>query len=575
MDKGILKRILSYTKPYKFYLFLAFTGAIISITFTLLGPVLIGNAIDLIIDKGFVDFKGILKILIMLSATFFLAALFQWILSLCTNKITYNTIRDIRNEAFDKIHKVPLKYIDTKSHGDIISRVVNDIDQISQGLLQGMTQLFTGVVTIIGTLIFMVFTNLTITIVVVILTPLSLFVAGFIAKRSRDLFGVQSRTQGELSGYINEIVGNQKVVTTFNYEDRAQETFEEINNRLYKSGVDSQFISSLTNPSARVVNSVVYAVVGILGAINAIHGGLTIGQISCFLTYANQYTKPFNEVSGVLAHLQTAFASAQRVFDIIDQPIEIPDEEDAIQFVNCKGDVTLENVSFSYNPEIKLLENINLQVKPGYKIAIVGPTGCGKSTIINLLMRFYDVDSGEIKVDNINIRNITRRSLRKTYGMVLQETWLFAGSIRDNIAYGKPEATLDEIISAAKASHAHSFIKRLPKGYDTIITEGGSNISQGQKQLLCIARVMLTLPPMLILDEATSSIDTRTEIRIQKAFTKLMEGRTSFVVAHRLSTIKEADVILVMKDGNIIEQGKHEQLLAQGGFYASLFNSQW
>lgn len=575
MKKSILKRVFSYTKPYKKFLIIGFLGAMLNITFTLLGPILIGKAVDLIVDKGLVDFQGLLRLIIMLAGTVLFASLFQWIMAFSTNKITYNTIKDLREEAFSKLHQVPFNYIDSNPHGDMINRVVTDIEQISEGLLQGITQIFTGVVTIIGTLIFMLLTNITITIVVIVLTPLSLFVASFIAKRTRDMFRIQSKTQGELTGYINEIIGNQKLVTTFHYENKAQERFEEINNRLYKSGVDSQFISSITNPSTRFVNGVVYAAVGIIGAINAIQGRLSVGQLSAFLTYANQYTKPFNEVTGVIAHLQTAFASAQRVFEVIDQEIEIPDDEIAIELQSCQGNVRLENVSFSYNPDVSLLKDINIEVKPGSKIAIVGPTGCGKSTIINLLMRFYDVDRGSITVDTKNIKQITRSSLRKSYGMVLQETWLFAGSIRDNIAYGKSDATMDEIMEAAKSAHAHSFIKRLPNGYDTIINESGSNLSQGQKQLLCIARVMLSLPPMLILDEATSNIDTRTEIQIQKAFTKMMKGRTSFVVAHRLSTIKEADVILVMKDGNIIEQGSHQQLLERNGFYTKLYNSQW
>lgn len=496
-------------------------------------------------------------------------------MGLYTNIVTQKTVKDLRIASFSKINEVPLRYIDSNPHGDIINRVVNDIDLISDGLLQGFTQLFTGIVTIVGTLLFMLSINVSIALVVVLVTPLSLFVASFIAKKSHNSFKVQSATRGELSGYIEEMLGNQKVVKAFSYEDEAEEKFKEINARLYESGVKSQFYSSLTNPSTRFVNGIVYAAVGIIGALLAIKGKLTIGDISCFLSYANQYTKPFNEISGVVTELQTAFASAKRVFNLLDELPETPEDKDAISLVKADGYLEINNVNFSYSENKKLIENLNLKVKPGNRIAIVGPTGCGKTTIINLLMRFYDVTSGEIKVDNTNITHLTREGLRRNFGMVLQDTWLYSGTVKENIAYGKADATDEEIIEAAKAAHAHNFIMRLPNGYDTLINDDGSNISQGQKQLLCIARVMLTKPPMLILDEATSSIDTRTEIYIQKAFDKMMEGRTSFIVAHRLSTIKEADRILVMNAGKIIEQGKHEQLLAANGFYANLYNSQF
>ena len=575
MDKQVVKRLLKFTKPYIGYLVTALICALFSVTFTLLGPVLIGKGIDLIIGPNNVDFNGILKIIVILIATIILGALFQWLMSLCTNIVTQKTVKDLRTTAFNKINEVPLKYIDSNPHGDIINRVVNDINLISDGLLQGFTQLFTGIVTIVGTLLFMLSINVSIALVVVLVTPLSLFVASFIAKKSHNSFKVQSATRGELSGYIEEILGNQKVVKAFSYEDEAEEKFKEINARLYESGVKSQFYSSLTNPSTRFVNGIVYAAVGVIGALLAIKGKLTIGDISCFLSYANQYTKPFNEISGVITELQTAFASAKRVFNLLDELPETPEDKDAISLVKADGYLEINNVNFSYSENKKLIENLNLKVKPGNRIAIVGPTGCGKTTIINLLMRFYDVTSGEIKVDNTNITHLTREGLRRNFGMVLQDTWLYSGTVKENIAYGKADATDEEIIEAAKAAHAHNFIMRLPNGYDTLINDDGSNISQGQKQLLCIARVMLTKPPMLILDEATSSIDTRTEIYIQKAFDKMMEGRTSFIVAHRLSTIKEADLILVMNAGKIIEQGKHEQLLAANGFYANLYNSQF
>lgn len=575
MDKQVVKRLLKFTKPYIGYLIMALICALFSVTFTLLGPVLIGKGIDLIIGPNNVDFNGILKIIVILMATIILGALFQWLMGLYTNIVTQKTVKDLRIASFSKINEVPLRYIDSNPHGDIINRVVNDIDLISDGLLQGFTQLFTGIVTIVGTLLFMLSINISIALVVVLVTPLSLFVASFIAKKSHNSFKVQSATRGELSGYIEEMLGNQKVVKAFSYEDEAEEKFKEINARLYESGVKSQFYSSLTNPSTRFVNGIVYAAVGIIGALLAIKGKLTIGDISCFLSYANQYTKPFNEISGVVTELQTAFASAKRVFNLLDELPETPEDKDAISLVKADGYLEINNVNFSYSENKKLIENLNLKVKPGNRIAIVGPTGCGKTTIINLLMRFYDVTSGEIKVDNTNITHLTREGLRRNFGMVLQDTWLYSGTVKENIAYGKVDATDEEIIEAAKATHAHNFIMRLPNGYDTLINDDGSNISQGQKQLLCIARVMLTKPPMLILDEATSSIDTRTEIYIQKAFDKMMEGRTSFIVAHRLSTIKEADRILVMNAGKIIEQGKHEQLLAANGFYANLYNSQF
>ena len=575
MDKQVVKRLLKFTKPYIGYLIMALICALFSVTFTLLGPVLIGKGIDLIIGPNNVDFNGILKIIVILMATIILGALFQWLMGLYTNIVTQKTVKDLRIASFSKINEVPLRYIDSNPHGDIINRVVNDIDLISDGLLQGFTQLFTGIVTIVGTLLFMLSINVSIALVVVLVTPLSLFVASFIAKKSHNSFKVQSATRGELSGYIEEMLGNQKVVKAFSYEDEAEEKFKEINARLYESGVKSQFYSSLTNPSTRFVNGIVYAAVGVIGALLAIKGKLTIGDISCFLSYANQYTKPFNEISGVITELQTAFASAKRVFNLLDELPETPEDKDAISLVKADGYLEINNVNFSYSENKKLIENLNLKVKPGNRIAIVGPTGCGKTTIINLLMRFYDVTSGEIKVDNTNITHLTREGLRRNFGMVLQDTWLYSGTVKENIAYGKADATDEEIIEAAKAAHAHNFIMRLPNGYDTLINDDGSNISQGQKQLLCIARVMLTKPPMLILDEATSSIDTRTEIYTQKAFDKMMEGRTSFIVAHRLSTIKEADLILVMNAGKIIEQGKHEQLLAANGFYANLYNSQF
>ncbi|MDF2685241.1 MAG: transporter ATP-binding protein [Clostridia bacterium] len=573
-NKIVLKKLLKYIIPFKFYIAAALVCAIINIGMVLYAPILTGNGIDLIIGKGNVDFSEILNILIKLIAVIIIAALFQWLMFLCTNIITYKTIKSLRFSLFKKINNVPLKFIDQNSHGDIISRIINDIDFISDGLLQGFSQLFTGAVTIIGTIIFMISISPIIAVTVILLTPLSLFVAAFIAKNTHKMFTEQSKTQGELSGYINETITNLKTVKIFGYEKHAEETFFKINAKLYESGVKAQFYSSLTNPSTRFVNSIVYTAVGVFGAITAINGLMSIGQITSFLIYANQYTKPFNEVTAVITQLQTAMASAARVFSVLEQESESLDNPKILE--KSDGSIHAEKVYFSYTPDIKLIENFNLAVKPGSRIAIVGPTGCGKTTVINLLMRFYDVDSGEIKVNDINIKDVTRMSLREKYGMVLQETWLFTGTIRENIAYGKPTAAMEEIIAAAKAAYAHSFIKRLPEGYETKISEDGGNLSQGQKQLLSIARIMLIKPPMLILDEATSSIDTMTEIRIQKAFKEMMKGRTSFIVAHRLSTVKDADIILVMNNGNVIEQGSHQELFEnKNSFYYKLFYSQF
>ncbi|MBC5646839.1 ABC transporter ATP-binding protein [Christensenella tenuis] len=574
MNKSVIKRLIGFLKPYRGYLVFALVSAVISVAMSLWAPILIGSAVDLIVGPGNVDFPGVLSILAKIGTAIGLSALFQWLMTRCTNHVTYYAVRDLRVNLFEKLKTVPLKYVDSHAHGDLISRVVNDIDQISDGLLQGFAQLFTGIVTIAGTLLFMLSINVNITLVVVLITPLSLGVAAFIAKKSFHLFREQAAVRGELSGYVEEMVGNQKVVKAFGYEQEARQKFEEINGRLYTSGVKSQFASSLTNPCTRFVNAIVYATVGIVGALSAISGGITVGQLSSFLIYANQYTKPFNEISGVVTELQTALASARRVFEVLDEPSETPDAPDAAVMQGSKGNVEIENVSFSYVPDQKLIEGLSVYAQSGQRIAIVGPTGSGKTTIINLLMRFYDADKGVIRIDGTDIRLMTRNSMRALYGMVLQETWLFAGSIRDNIAYGKPDATEEEIVAAAKSAHAHSFIRRLPDGYDTVISEDGG-ISQGQKQLLCIARVMLTRPPMLILDEATSSIDTRTEMMIQSAFNKLMKGRTSFVVAHRLSTIREADCILVMNEGHIVEQGTHKKLMEKDGFYATLYNSQF
>lgn len=575
-QKETLKNVMKYIKKYMFFVIISILLAAITVALTLYVPILTGRAVDMIIGKGNVDFKGIYKILYKIGIIVLLTALAQWIMNLCNNKITYCVIRDIRRDAFDKLEILPLKYIDGHLHGEIVSKVITDVDTFVDGLLMGFTQLFTGIVTILGTLIFMLTISIKITFVVVVITPISLFVASFIAKKTYQMFRLQSETKGEQTALIDEMIGNQKVVQAFGHEDEALEKFDEINDRLQKCSLRAIFFSSTTNPSTRFVNSLVYTGVGITGAFSVItNPAFTVGQLSCFLSYANQYTKPFNEISGVVTELQNALACASRIFELINEEPQIPDSEDAMVLKNVTGEIKLENVFFSYVPDKKLIENFNLNVKQGQRIAIVGPTGCGKSTVINLLMRFYDVNSGSIKVDDTDIRDITRSSLRTSYGMVLQETWLKEGTIRENLCMGKPDATDEEMIAAAKASHAHSFIKRLKNGYDTYITEDGGSLSQGQKQLLCIARVMLCLPPILILDEATSSIDTRTEQKIQSAFATMMKGRTSFIVAHRLSTIKEADVILVMKDGSIIEQGNHETLLKKNGFYANLYNSQF
>ena len=573
--KSTLKRVLCYIEGYRLYLLASILLAVLTVALTLYAPILTGDAIDYMIGKGAVDFAALLKLLTKLGVIIGATSVFQWIMNLCNNHITYKVVMDVRTEAFDHMQDLPLSYIDSHPQGDIVSRLIADIDQFSDGLLMGFTQLFTGVMTILGTLLFMLSVNVGITLVVVCITPLSLLVAGFIARRTHSMFKLQSETRGELTGLIDEMVGNQKVVKAFGHEEEAIAQFDAINRQLQKHSLRAIFYSSITNPATRFVNSMVYAGVGVAGAFAAIRGALSVGQLSCFLSYANQYTKPFNEISGVVTELQNALACAERVFDFIDQEPMSADPADGPHIEKADGSVVLENVAFSYTKDRELIKNLNLHVKPGQRIAIVGPTGCGKSTLINLLMRFYDVDEGCISVDGTPIQDLTRENLRQQYGMVLQETWLKSATVRDNISYGKPDATEEEIIEAAKASHAHSFIRRLPKGYDTVLSEDGGSLSQGQKQLLCIARVMLCLPPMLILDEATSSIDTRTELKIQNAFAKMMEGRTSFIVAHRLSTIREADVILVMRDGQIVEQGTHESLLAANGFYAELYNSQW
>lgn len=589
MDKGqqkeTLVKVLKYMKPYRFWLIAAIIMAAVSVVFTLYLPILTGDAVDVLlhflpsfretVDSNFDWWYILRQLLVKMGVVILLTAAAQWIMSLCNNHIVYSIIEDIREKAFDKIQKVPLKYLDGHSHGDIMSRVVADVDTFADGLLLGFTQLFTGVITILGTLLFMLSENVGITAVVVLITPVSLFAASFIAKKTFKMFQLQSTTRGEQTTLINEMITNHKEVKAFGREAAVMEDFDEINGRLEKCSLRAIFFSSLTNPCTRFVNSLVYMGVGLTGSLAVIRGGLTVGQLTCFLSYANQYTKPFNEISGVITELQNALACAARIFELIEEEPQIPDAENARVLTDVDGAVSLNKVSFSYSRDRKLIEDLNLDVKPGQRIAIVGPTGCGKTTIINLLMRFYDVDGGSISVEGTDIRDITRKSLRTSYGMVLQETWLKQGTIRDNIIVGKPDATNEEVIAAAKASHAHSFIRRLPEGYDTVISEDGGSLSQGQKQLLCITRVMLCLPPMLILDEATSSIDTRTEIRIQKAFATMMEGRTSFIVAHRLSTIQNADVILVMKDGHIIEQGNHEELLARKGFYAELYNSQF
>jgi len=575
--KGNLKtlgKVLRYIKRYLFWLFLSVLLAAASVAGTLYIPIVIGEAIDFIIGMGNVDFEAIKPLLFRAGITAAATALAQWLMSVLNNKVTYQVVRDIRNKAFRKIEELPLKYLDKHPVGDIVSRIIADADQFADGLLMGFTQLFTGIMTILGTLMFMLSINPWITLVVVVLTPVSLFVAKFIAKRTYNMFRLQSETRGEQTAFIDEVIGNEKVVKAFSREDEVTEKFDEINARLEKAYLNATFFSSLVNPSTRFVNSLVYAGVGLTGALAAISGTLSVGALSCFLSYANQYTKPFNEISGVITELQNALACAGRVFELIEEPSQVSDEGNKV-LEGTDGDVALENVSFSYVPDRKLIENFNLTVTPGQRIAIVGPTGCGKTTVINLLMRFYDVTGGKIMVEGDDIRELTRDSLRASYGMVLQETWLKSGTIAENIAMGKPEASREDIVAAAKAAHAHSFIKRLPNGYDTVIGEDGGSLSQGQKQLLCITRIMLCIPPMLILDEATSSIDTRTEIKIQDAFAKLMKGRTSFIVAHRLSTIRDADVILVMKDGNIIEQGNHNALIKKGGFYAELYNSQF
>ena len=574
-QKGTLKKVLRYIRPYWPLVALSILLAAVTVAASLYIPILTGNAVDLILGPGQVDFAGILRILIQICVIIAIAALAQWLMSLFNNRITYRVVRDIRNKAFDQLQKLPLKYLDGHPTGQIVSRVIADVDQFADGLLMGFTQLFTGVITILGTLGFMLTVSGTITAVVVVITPVSLLVAAFIAKRTYAMFRLQSQVRGEQTGFVEEMVGGQKVVQAFHHEAEAMERFDQLNEELRRCSLRAIFFSSITNPSTRFVNSLVYTGVGIVGALLVISGGLTVGQLSCFLTYANQYTKPFNEISGVITELQNALACAGRVFELIEAKPQTPDAPGAAVLTQPQGHVEIQDVFFSYRKDQRLIEDFTLDVRPGQRVALVGPTGCGKTTVINLLMRFYDVNSGSIQVEGTDVRQITRKSLRQNYGMVLQDTWLKRGTIRENIAYGKPDATLEEVIEAAKAAHAHSFIRRLPQGYDTVIGEDGGAISQGQKQLLCIARVMLCLPPMLILDEATSSIDTRTEVRIQKAFQRMMEGRTSFIVAHRLSTIQDADVILVMKDGHIIEQGDHQSLLAKGGFYAELYNSQF
>lgn len=570
-----LLKVLSYIKKYKLYIILSLVTAAVTVASSLYIPILTGDAIDYIIGPGKVDYSAILKIIIEACVVMGITAISQWIMNTCNNRITFHVVRDIRDEAFKKIEILPLKYIDANSYGDIVSRVIADTDQFADGLLMGFTQLFTGVLTIVGTLGFMLSINAGITLIVVLITPLSLFVASFIARHTFSMFKLQSQTRGEQTALIDEMIGNQKVVQAFGYQDDSLARFDVINDKLQHYSLRAIFFSSITNPATRFVNSLVYAGVGIFGAFFAINGRLTVGQLSCFLSYANQYTKPFNEISGVITEIQNAIACAARIFELIEEEPQIPDSDNAVTMPAVKGNIDLEHVYFSYVPDRPLIEDFNLKVKPGQRVAIVGPTGCGKTTLINLLMRFYDVNSGTISVDGTSIMNMTRHSLRQNIGMVLQDTWLKTGTIRDNIVMGKPDATDEEVIAAAKASHADSFIKRLPDGYNTWITEDGGILSQGQKQLLCITRVMLCLPPMLILDEATSSIDTRTELKIQNAFAQMMQGRTSFIVAHRLSTVREADIILVMKDGKIIEQGRHEELLAKGGFYATLYNSQF
>lgn len=574
-EKSTMKKVLRYVGTYWYLVVLSILLAAVSALLTLYVPILIGDAIDLIVEQGRVDFTSIFVYLRKAGIIVLVVAVTQWIMNVCNNKISYSVVRDIRKDAFEKLQILPLKYLDSRPTGEIVSRVIADVEQFSEGLLMGFTQFFTGVVTILGTLFFMVILNPKITIVVVAITPVSLLLASYIAKKTYAMFRLQSETKGEQTGIIDEMIGNQKVVQAFQQEEKVLERFDEVNERLRKCSLRAIFFSSITNPSTRFVNGLVYAGVGFTGAIAVVNGNLSVGQLSCFLSYANQYTKPFNEISSVITELQNAFACAARIFDFIDETPQIPDKEAAYVLEQVKGKVTLQEVSFSYEEGQKLIEHLNLQVEPGQRVAIVGPTGCGKTTMINLLMRFYDVTAGKILVDDIDIRDMTRNSLRTSYGMVLQETWLREGTIKENLTMGKPDASEEEMIAAAKAAHADAFIKRMPKGYDTEIKEGGEGLSQGQKQLLCIARIMLSLPPMLILDEATSSIDTRTELMIQNAFAKMMQGRTSFIVAHRLSTIKEADIILVMKDGKIIEQGNHDELLDRRGFYYELYQSQF
>ena len=570
-----LKEVICRLGRYRIFLVFSILLATVSVALTLYIPKLTGHAVDYVIGKGKVNFPGVIQVMIQIGVCTLITALAQWLMNVCNNKMTYQMVQDIRNEAFDKIEQLPLKYIDGHPYGEVVSRVIADVDQFSDGLLMGFTQLFTGIATIIGTFCFMLSVNVSITFVVVLITPVSFFVANFIAKRTFRMFRLQSEIRGEQTGLIDEMIGNQKVVQAFGRGEDATERFDEVNKRLQEASLRATFFSSITNPATRFVNSLVYTGVGITGAFAVVRGAMSVGQLSSFLSYANQYTKPFNEISGVVTEFQNAIACAQRVFTLIDEEPQIPEPEHAVHLTDIDGNVKVEDVSFSYLPGQHLIEDFNLEVKPGQRIAIVGPTGCGKTTLINLLMRFYDVNAGSIKVEDIDIREMTRKSLRAGYGMVLQETWLKTGTIRENIAMGRPDATEEEIVEAAKASHIHNYIRRLPKGYDTWITEDGGGLSQGQKQLLCIARVMLCRPPMLILDEATSSIDTRTEIKIQQAFAKLMEGRTTFIVAHRLSTIREADVILVMKDGKIIEQGNHEVLMKKKGFYHHLYESQF
>ncbi len=579
IQRDTIRKVLKYIREYRILLLISIVLAAITVALTLYVPILVGNAIDCIIGPDKVNFEAVAQILVKIGFVVGITAIFQWLMNIINNNITYQVVRDVRKKAFRKIEILPLSYIDAHPHGEIVSRVIADVDQFADGLLMGFTQLFTGVITIVGTLIFMLTINVKITFIVVILTPLSLFVANFIAKRTYSMFKLQSETRGEQTSLINEMIGNAKIVQAFSYQEEALKRFDEINDELEKYSLRAVFFSSLTNPCTRFINSLVYAAVALAGALAVIGGDLgstmTVGGLSIFLSYANQYTKPFNEISGVITELQNALACAGRIFELIEEQPQIPDSDNAIKLEKVSGNVTLEKVAFSYEPERPLIRDFNLKVKPGQRVAIVGPTGCGKTTVINLLMRFYDINSGSIKVEGTDIRAILRKSLRENYGMVLQDTWLKSGTIRENIAMGKPEASDEEIIAAAKAAHAHSFIKRLTNGYDTIISEDGGSLSQGQKQLLSITRVMLCLPPMLILDEATSSIDTRTEIKIQEAVARLMQGRTSFIVAHRLSTIREADIILVMKDGDIIEQGTHDELLLQQGFYANLYNSQF